>query len=97
MPSDWYFTSASARDFVERLAPDMRQVWDRVMADLLEDPWPDELRKVTLPAPPFPAGLFGQWAGPFWIAYRVPNPEVVEVTNVAWSPESPNFNRPAMM
>ncbi len=88
MASDWYFQSSQTRAFVESLSPDFREVWDWVMGDLLLDPTPDEVRKVSLPAPPFEEGLCGTWSGMFWLVYRITNPEVVEIVFAGWSPDS---------
>ncbi|MDP3939505.1 MAG: hypothetical protein Q8R92_15405 [Deltaproteobacteria bacterium] len=93
MASDWYFSSPSARAFVETLEPELRAEWKDVMKELLRDPEPDDEQRVTL-GPPFPAGLIGTWTGSFWIAYRLINREVVEVANVYWSPESPRYRGP---
>ena len=65
MPSDWYFTTDSARNLVESLEPGEREVWDMIIEDLLQDPWPDAVRKLPAPAPPFPEGAIGIASGLF--------------------------------
>jgi hypothetical protein len=87
--SDWYFANARDRDFVARLPPGLREVWDWVIQDILDDPYPDEFRRQTLPSPPFPDGVFHTWSGPFWLAYRTHNDEVIEILAVRWTEESP--------
>ena len=84
MASDWYYRSGEVRRFVENLAPGFREALDWAIYDILRDPSPDEVRRVSPPSPPFESGLIATGSGPFWISYRIANAGVLEIVSVAW-------------
>ena len=60
-----------------------------VLDDLLVDPHPDGISKVSLDFFPYESGTIGFSGGEFWITYKFLNAAMVGIASVYWRPDSP--------
>ena len=81
--------SDSAKHFLQSLNEIDRREFYRALDVLLANPHPDGASKVSLDFYPYPPGVIGATSGEFRITYTFLNATTLEVTSVAWSPDSP--------
>lgn len=82
--------SQTARGFLNSLGAEDQAILRSALNRLLDNPAPDGLTKIALPAMPYREGTLGYTSGSFWIVYRVMNAATIYISAIHWSLDSPN-------
>ena len=89
MPTFDAVLSRSAREFIASLDLADRFSFELALDNLLKDPNPDGVSKVTLDFFPHSPGVVGASVGEFWVTYSFLNAFTIQIASIYWSPDSP--------